>query len=403
MKPIIAIGLVAAAIGLFRYGRWLELQRDAASLSATSLPTKPVSGWDARGRRDAAGAESAEIPFTLRRDLLRFLELDAAGIRGAERDKLSVSLADEFLGLDHPSICQLVARLEEDASVSEEIRAKVVEAFIAALSEVNPEEAMLLVASYPDAQLNALVVGQAFSRWATRRPAEALRWYDEMEKKSLPMVREGKLLLYVIPEQARIDPARALERVLSCEPTLTLENSRYLGQVVGRDQLFAMDEHRSFMVALEHVSKKHPSSKLLASVRGDYIRTLSGCLSEFPIEDAVMLIETGFRPDEKLAAAKEVGDSFLMGPREEIDRWAGWIAQAEAPADSEHPLIGLIVAWSMFDAEAAARWVAKEPEGPLKDACLANLPDKLWETEALKYVSGRQKGDGEGEAGAARD
>jgi len=398
MKPIIAIVLIAAAVGWFRYGRWLELQRDAATLNATSLPTRPVSGWNVRG-----GREAAEIPVTLERDLLRFLELDATGIRGVERDKLSTSLADEFLCLDHASICRLIARLEGDASVPAEMRAKVMDACIAALSEVNPEEAMRLVASHPDAELNALILGQTFARWAARRPAGALRWYDEMEKKGLPIVRDGKLLLYVVPEQARIDPAGALERALSHESMLTLENSRYLGQVVGRDQMFAVDEHRSFMVALEHVSKKHPSSGLLKSVREGYIRQLTGCLSEFPIEDAIMLIETGFRPDEKLAAAKEVGDSFLMGPKEEMDRWAGWIAKAEAPADSEHPLIRLINVWSFFDAEAAGRWIAKEPESPLKDACLAELPDKLWDTEALKHVSERQKSNGEGESGAARD
>lgn len=403
MKTVIAIVLVAATAGWIRYDYWSKLKEDASRLEPVIFAQNEEGAGRARQGRDESEL-SSNIPASLGPELLKLMAINPEADSN-ERGLLQKSIEDKLAGLDPQAMANWITALEADASAPEELRTKVAPACVQALLQVDPAAAMRLIGKLPEGKIGAEIAITAFTSWAARHPGEALRWYDEMEASGWGMTKEGPLLLSVSVEQARIDPGRALARVLSFEGTKSGEVLNNLGGQVGM-QLRTFEEHRSFLVALERSGEKAPDSKLLARVREEFILQLTSSLPEWPIEDAITLVETGFRPEEKLAAMRRAGSCLS---REDPDRWADWIVNAAAAVDSGHPVISLIIGWTMFDPQAAGRWLAKEPNGPLRDlgmlaylgrvetfdfadtkSCLEALPDSPQKAEALKRVMQRQ-------------
>jgi hypothetical protein len=405
MKAVIVIALTAAALGWVRHDRWVDLKHEAVLIESASHSPHDARTGEASRKRDEP-ALSSDIPESLGPKLLQLLELDITA-PAEERKQLGKSIMAQLAGLDHRAITAWIAAIEADASIPAALREKVAGACVGALSAVNPEEAMRLAVLLPVGKVDAGLLLTAFTSWAARRPGDALRWYDEMEAGGWTVAKDGKLLLRVLVEQARIDPAGALERLLSHEKTGLEDQARHLGSQVGA--LFnTFDEYRSFLIALERAGKKAPDSNLLAGTRDEFIQQVTSSLPEWPIDDAITLVETSFRPDEKLAAMRQAGSCLA---REDPDRWADWVADAAAPVDFEHPLMSLIIGWTMFDPVAPGRWLAKEPAGPLRDlamsvylsrvesfdlanasSCLQALPDSPRKAEVLKRVRQRQDG-----------
>jgi hypothetical protein len=405
MKAILAIGLIASVVGWVRYDRWSELNDEAEKFEAET-PLTAAAFHLVPPRRSDVRVLSSNVPESLVQEVLQLLALEGVA-HAAERKRLAKSIRSQLAGLDPPAIARWIAGLEADSTVSENLSGRVAAACAGALSDVDPAAAMHLVALLPEGEADDSMAFSTFIRWAARRPGEALRWYDEMDASGWPIAKDGTLLLTVSIEQARIDPAGALERALSHEATEQEGKVIHLGGQVGV-QLRTVDEHRSFLIALEHAGEKSPASKLLAKIREEYILQLTCSLPQWPVDDAITLVDTGFRPEEKLAAARQAGTCVS---REETERWADWVANVADPADPQHPLMSLIIGWTMFDSSAPGRWLAKEPAGPLRDmgmsvylsrvetfdlasatACLEALPDSPRKAEVLKRVRQRENG-----------
>jgi hypothetical protein len=406
MKTVIVIALIAAAFGWVRHDRWTELKNEAARLEKVVSNSTPAGTTGEASRKRGERVLSSDVPPSLGRKLMELLELDVTA-PADERKQLGKSVMDQFDGLDHREVAAWIAAMEADDSIRAALREKVAAACVGALSGVNPEEAMRLTALLPEGKVDASLVITTFTSWAARRPGEALRWYDEVEASGWAEAKKGTLLLRVLSEQARIDPAGALARMLSHEGTGRESQARHLGSQVGA-QFNTFDEHRSFLIALERASKDAPDSNLLAGTRGEFILQLTSSLPEWPVDDAITLVDTGFRPDEKLAAARQAGTCV---PREETERWADWVVDVADPADPQHPLLPLIIGWTFFDPAGPGHWIAKEPAGPVRDqamsvylsrvetfdsataiSCLASLPDSPRKAAVMKRARQQQQG-----------
>ncbi|RYD84227.1 MAG: hypothetical protein EOP84_06100 [Verrucomicrobiaceae bacterium] len=405
MKTVIAIILVASTAGWIRYDHWSELREEAARLESVSLLPGVERAGEAPPRSDERPL-SSNVPESLGSELLQLMSPELA-VHSDERRLLQMSVVDQLAGLDPRALSRWMAALEADASAPADLRAKVGPTCVQALLQVHPAAAMKLIGLLPEGKIEASIAIMAFTNWAACRPGEALRWYDEIEASGWAMAKDGPLLLRVSVEQARIDPDKVLARSLSHEGTKLGEILNNLGGQVGM-QLRTAEENRSFLVSLERASRKAPESKLLGDIRQGYIGQLTSSLPEWPIEDAITLVETGFRPDEKLAAMRQAGSCLS---REDPDRWADWVVDAAAPVDPEHPLMSLIISWTMFDPFAPGRWLAKEPAGSLRDlamsvylsrvesfdlanatSCLEALPDSPQKAEVLRRVRQRENG-----------
>ena len=405
MKTVIVIVLIAAVLGWVRHDHWTELKSEAARLEESVSDTPRAGNTGEVSRKRVERALSSEVPSSLGPKLMELLELDVTA-PAEDRRQLGKSVMGQFDGLDHRAVAAWIAAIEADATIPAALREKVASACVGALAGGNPEEAMRLAVLLPEGKVDAGLLITTFTNWAARRPGEALRWYDEVESSDWAVAKKGTLLLRVLSEQARIDPAGALERMLSHEKTGLEAQARHLGSQVGA-QFNTFDEHRSFLIALDRATKNAPDSNLLTGTRDEFIQQLTSSLPEWPIDDAITLVDTGFRPDEKLTAMRQAASCLS---REDPDRWADWVADAAAPVDPQHPVASLIVGWTLFDPAAPGRWITKEPAGPLKDlamsiylsrvgsfdaataiSCLANLPDSPQKSEALKRAQNRQQ------------
>ncbi len=363
MKSAVVLLLLALVIGIARHGRLIVVNREVSQLEARlngASNMRSVSPVErSRTLRRDAGL-SAELPAELEAKVR--LSFDLPGTT-EEREAAWKVLVKEFSRLDHRTVAALIGNLRQGQPLPLSADGGICGFAIDLLARANPAEAMLLLESLADFGDRGKVAADAFRRWGIDRPMEAIGWYDDLAAKGDLLAAEPALIEKVVQVEARIDPAGALARVLSLELPFKPEDILDLGAVIARE-LRTGQEHLAFLEALRRTEKRTPDSTALADLRSGYIKSLVALLHSWPFEEAVGLIDAGFRPEDREQIVSRIARDLELA---ESERWATWIAAVDAPANTRHPVTSLIYNWARSDPESAGRWLDGMPTGELKE------------------------------------
>jgi hypothetical protein len=139
------------------------------------------------------------------------------------------------------------------------------------------------------------------------------------------------------------------------------------------DQLKKPADHHRFLEALRRAQEKNPSP-VLDTIREDYVREMGQRFYNWPTDEAITLIDSGFTSVERFHVAEQCASrGDLTDPDKWIDwflkidpaEWAAWSRQENNPY--KHPLVRHIASRSIQDADLPAKWLEKIPPGQLRD------------------------------------
>lgn len=342
MKAAVLIFIVASIVGLVRHRELEALRlREAILLESRSPASSPFHL--PLPARDAPSALLSEAPAGLASKVWRsfgpWLRSEKEAMLDPSFREIDASLAQ----MDHLAVMALVQKLLADHPMDEE-QQRSLQYFIVIrrFAIVNPQEAMRLLVALPDSSFLTEHSRSVFRLWTIKRPAEAIHWFDSLEGEERKRIATRDLNFDVMTSQARFDPAGVLDRILNLEASGRAD----LAGNFGIYAQFAMrgSEHLDFLTALTAAEAHAPDSRVLATIRQEYVKELTNHLGEMPFDEATEILDHGFNPEDRQEiATKLAGFKELTEPA----RWGEWLTAHGVAAKSANPFVRFSQEWSM--------------------------------------------------------
>ena len=394
MKISIVLSILILAVGLtsgwFQRQQVVILRGERAGLIAQAR----ALGLDA-GVSDSSGPgitkrqreEREKVSRSMGDEIVAFAkEMELREKDGSSEDsgfqKRSMEMLERLMALDAEQLKSVIARLRDDAGLSEETRENMMLFSVLVLGEAHPAAALALFAESGDLLLDSdlapHLISSSLSRLAKEDPQAALRWIEN-HGSEVPDLDGDDLKNGVLAGVAENDPARAFKLI----GELGLEESA--GAIDAIVSTATNPEQRAAILSacrdhLATIREEGERDAFREEAFAGLARTISG-------ESFESL--TAWMSSQKLSPAEV--DQFAAGfsydtTDAETGRWIDWMAQT-LPAEKLDTRVGdLIGNWTQQDYLAAGKWLAAAPEGPAKQAAVKSYAETVAEYEPQTAV-----------------
>jgi len=296
--------------------------------------------------------------------------------------KRSMEMLERLMALDADQLKAVIARLREDAGLSEETRENMILFSVLVLGEAHPAAALALFAESADLLLESdlapHLIGSALSRLAKDDPQAALRWIEK-HGSEVPDLDRDDLKNGVLAGVAENDPKLAFK--LMGELGLE-ENSGAIDAIVSiatnpEQRAAILSACRDHLITMQNEGERE-------AFREEALAGLARSISGESFDSL-----TQWMTLQKLSPAEV--DQFVAGfsydtTGSETGRWIDWMAQS-LPADKLDTRVGdLIGNWTQQDYLAAGKWLAAAADGPAKQAAVKSYAETVAEYEPQTAV-----------------
>jgi hypothetical protein len=296
-------------------------------------------------------------------------------------DELTLLIAD--LGLETVRRLEQEILEDEDQPLQYRVRVAVMVAEIRAT--LDPVNAMREAEEQSDPEMRVSGLRRAFGAWSASDPAAALAWYREQLKSGDPVFEGMDFKRMALFAQVRANPAEAIPMALAQLEMTKVEDSP-IGSWINT-LLTKTSDRIEILGALREAEKRQEHGEALKVLRRNYVSNLIASLRSAIYEDAKLIVETCFDPEEKQQFIQTIS---RMDESEERDKWMTWLTQVDAPVDARHPAVSKMSDWALADRSAAEAWLTDAPAGHLKDQAVSAYALVVAEVDldnAAKWVS----------------
>lgn len=317
----------------------------------------------------AAGVSAGQVDEV--REL--FIEALFAGNRGRrdpDKAERMMRIAKDFSA---ENIHDLIESLRRDSRLADpDEREQLIEACFEMIESIAPEALLTYLETHRDHPNWQRLFDSCNRRLLATSTKSAVERFEKETAKGNPdymTTNQRQSLMFAL---AASDPDRMLSMAMSPELAADPDALAHLGGFVG-NHLESPSDHLRFMAALRRAAEKQPDSELLATVRKDYVREMSGPLALWPIEQVRMLVDGEFSLEEKLLVAEKASH---RGDLEDREKWADWFLKidieawdhwiATQPQRFKHPVVTTVSEWGTTDPEAGAKWLETMPQSELR-------------------------------------
>ena len=368
---IAAFAAITLIIGIFQHSRLTGLTEETASLER-QLPT---AGSTRMGRESfpiepSIPASQDEIDF-LREQLISGLTR-ASDFRLTPENRRKMLLSSAKFSAQEMEA--LLGSLHSDSRLTDVSPEKSIEAMLDIFSGTAPAATLEFLKAHREIAHWDGRFSQAFHSLLMANPSQGIRWFEEQETRANPDVQNPEVRRSFLMTFARIDPDKMLAHALSPNFASDPDTLSRLGIFVA-SQLTQPSERQQFFAALRRTQRSFGPSPQLGKIRSNCISGITRELTVSSFDDAQMLVESEFGPDEKLAFAYQLANSPDFIDRE---KWADWALKIDPAAwrerskrtktGADHPAIQILSNWARLDEAAAGKWLGDIPAGDLKTA-----------------------------------
>lgn len=381
---------VALSIGIFQHSRLIRLSGETAFLERQL----PSPGSARRGRESPLAepsipASQDEIDF-IREQLISGLTRSLDYWLTPENRRKMLLIAARFSAREMEA---LLLSLHSDPRHADLPAGKAIEAMLEIFSGTAPAATLEFLQAHREiAHWDGKFSGAFYSLLRTD-PSQGIRWFEEQEALGNPDIQNPELRRSFLLRFAGIDPDKMLTRALSPAFASNPDSLSRLGNSLAAT-LNQPSERQQFLTALRRAAHSNSPSPQLDKIRSDFISGIARELAVASFDDAQMLVESEFSPDEKLAFAAHMRHSpDFIDP----EKWAAWSLKIDPAAWGEwsqrtkaranHPAIRILSNWARRDDAAAAKWLEDIPAGDLKTSMTREFISTVAEFNPDKAIS----------------
>lgn len=376
MKISLALSLMAilltAAIGWHDHQRFGEIraryQRIAAEAAAAGIflasdGTEPGSSRPLKRSRPGRNSDTRQLASELITAIKDFERMRKEGTDPEQTEKKRIfGITDRLVSLDAAGVKDLIAILQAEEELPENLRRGVIRMSVMALAVRQPRAALALYAENSDFlnrdTLGKELVSASLTGWARNDPQGALGWYRDQGTK-FPEILNDETRRGLIVGVAKTDPETAFRLIRELE----------------------VDQAG---VLLENLARaaKSPETRTatLAGLR-DYLQTAGDPATRASIlkNEAYRIFrgaaEDGFEASSGWFASENLGAELPLAMSAIADtfknpdaaKWLDWMGR-NLPADQAAAPVGdLVRRWTERDYRAAGEWLASQPDGDTRN------------------------------------
>jgi hypothetical protein len=352
-----------------------KLMVEAASLGISLDPSNPADPVRITKRGRANRGVDGKL---IAAEFIAFAkELETAEKNDGRLDetlqKRVTDFMDRMMSLDSSQLKILIAEVRENKELKDETRQGLIGFAIMTLADDHPQAALTLLTESADLLKEDLmskqVISSSLAKWAKDDPLAALEWVrkngrkfpdliDDQAKRGLisgAAVTEVKLAFKLINELGLKDADSAIDGIIRAAKT---PEDRTL-------TLAALREH-------------------LATVEGQDIRTETGsnAISELArsaskdgfASASQWIADAKFTPSELESLGKGLYHNLKAS---ETGQWIEWIGANLPAGGSDKDIQRIVRNWTENDFQAAGKWLADTPEGPVKAVAIRSYAETV--------------------------
>jgi hypothetical protein len=372
MKPVILITAIVAAAGIaaVQHFKLSALKAETARLEAAPESSRVRRDLDRPPpaiQPEATGAQIELFRGTLIQALVAFTNRKARP-EPAQMKQLLLA-AQSFSGSD---IAQVLELLRADPLLADLEPHVITEACSGIFSESAPFAWRDYLNSNRDLPDWQQLFDAAVRQCLQADSKQAIEQFEKEAARGNPDFATTGIRSAVLMKLATSDPDKMLALAVSPEFAADPDALAHLGGFVD-DRFSRPEEHHRFLAALRRAAEKHPGNPLWQTIRKDYVREMSGQLSQWPFEEMKLLVEGEMSREEMLLVAEKASHRSDL---EDKSRWADWFLGidpvewdrwiAGQPQKFAHPVIQMLGDWGRNDVAAASAWLETLPPGELR-------------------------------------
>lgn len=291
-----------------------------------------------------------------------FLKLEESESPSPEDEKPLMETMEQISRLSLEQLETVIRAIRTAADLNDQERSDIIVMLVKMTALEHPEYLLQSLATVPEIQENFIkekvdLISVAFQPWLRKEPVAAGEW----AKKNLDKLSSYNRL-YVIRENAKQDPARALKLM----GELQLENP-----IAGYAEILAQTPPGAGEPALTAARKSLaalPDEKSKDAAGRELFSDLANKLAGENYEAGRQWLEAAkLNPTEVEILGMNIARcTKLQNP----SQWIDWIG-SQLPADKATASIqSLVREWTQTDYQAAGKWLTATPNGPTKNAAV---------------------------------
>jgi hypothetical protein len=390
MKISIALSVLILALGAML--GWRDHQQFAtsrethdklaaeAAQSGISIdsknPADPVR-LTKRGEREDKDAEARLVA----KEFIAFAkDMETAEKKGGPPDEATMKkitdFMDRMMSLDAGQLKILVAEVRANRDLNDESRQGLIGLAVMSLANDHPQAALvLLTESSTDSSgvfktngAGMHAIETSLAKWAKDDPMGALDW---VRKNRFPGLITENVKLGMISGAANNDPKLAFQLIGELG---FKDASEAISGIVNTARTSA--ERTATLTALgEHLATLTPD-KARDDMVNEAVVTLSQNAAKDGFEAGSKWIESaGFTPDQLANLA--LGGFSHSVKSDETGKWIEWMGKTLPDKFADTGIRDMVKNWTQDDYQAAGKWLAATPDGPVKNIAVRTYADTL--------------------------
>jgi hypothetical protein len=374
MKISITISalILAAAVGL---GWLIDGRLAAARVKEHQLTAEAqrlgISDGDAHSTRSANRVRidrNAEAKLLAVEQIQLVKALEQGGRRDEAWKKRSQECNERIAALDASGLKILITDLLASEELSQKGRAEAVSWFLSVnLAEKDPRGALAFATEHVaalshDRSCMAEIISNSLGNWAKDDPLATVEWMRK-NAAEFPDAMRIQARSNVISAAAKIDPKLAFTLIAK----LGLDDSDSHNALHTIVTVVATDEQRNAtLAALREYREAHKDDKEARQAADQMVGYFAwGFKEDGFAAGSKWLASANLTPKE---LDRFCGELTLNYNGNEHAQWIEWIGGHTPPGKSESHIMDVMRGWTYDDYEAAGKWLATVPDGPVKIA-----------------------------------
>lgn len=394
MKISIALSVLilvlAAAFG-WRGSQRLETVRKThgqfvAEASQLGVAVDPSHKADSirvtkRGERGDKDVEAHLVA----KDFIAFAkEVEALQKKGGQPDeamqKRLMEFLDRLMSLDGKQLKSLIAEVRATPDLEDDTRKGLIGFSIMTLASNHPQAALALFTESADLfssdGMAQHLVSSSLSNWAKEDPTAALEWVRKNGENFPDLVTEDAKR-GLIQGSAVNDPKLAFKLIgeLGIKKT-----AQAVSGIVGAAK--TPEDRTAILAAVREHLGTLTDEKIRDQTQRDAIGNLAGFMLQENFETSIRWVDNAkFDPAELEKFAEGLGVSSRSG---DTGKWIEWVGEKLPPEKSKNSIHNMVTSWTNNDYQAAGKWLAGTPDGPVKNAAISTYAETVsrYEPEA---------------------
>lgn len=375
--------LVASLFGWQGHQRLVIVRETHAKLATTAAglgfsvnlahPSNPVRITKRERENKDVDAKAAAAQF-----IAFAIEMEAIEKKGGSPDdtqqKRSIEMMERMTSLDSSQLKILIAEIRAAKDLKDETREGLITFAIMTLANDHPQAALTLLTESPDFSkgeaMSTHMVSSALAQWAKDDPLAALDWVRKNSAK-FPDLLTDSAKSGLISGTATQDPRLALKLIdeLGIKKTSNLISQIAYAAKTPEERLTTLNAFREYLASL---TDEKARSETVNSV----MSSLAQGIAQLDFNSASKWIATAnFSPVELENFAENL--DYYTQKSSEIGQWIDWVGKTLPPDKADNNIRSIVRSWTRKDYQAAGKWLATAPEGPVKNSAIRSYAETV--------------------------